>query len=159
MNWLFCTIGTLILWGTYTIFANKANLIHGDKITLLFEAAAFVVLALAVSGSSRSDFHRVTIESAVYATIMAIMSAGGFYLLLMAFNKAPERFTMIAFSTAMYPVITVIVASLILKFKPELMAEAKAMTPVQFFGVVMAITGLVLINWDSAWTAKLRALL
>ena len=158
MNWLSCSLLTLVLWGAYTIFANKANIIHGENVTMVFETIAFIVLTIAVGASSRSDFARITPRSALYASIMGIMSAGGFYFLLLAFRKAPGELTIITLITAMYPVITFLIVGILLRVKPNLIAEAKRLTPTQLFGVVMAVAGLVLVNWDPAWSLKIKVL-
>lgn len=159
MNWFLCSIVTFFLWGTYTIFANKANAIHGEKVTLVFEMVGFVLLTFLVAGTARKDFLLITTKSACYAAVMAAMSVIGFYLLLLSLRKAPDRLTVITLITSAYAVWTVIVVTAVLKFKPEWLPEAKMMTPTQCVGAALVLVGLVLVNWDPLWTEKIRKFL
>lgn len=111
MNWIVLSFLTLLLWGTYSVFANRANAVHGEMVTFLFETVAFIVIALVQFGEIRVNIGRVTMKSAIDATIMGAMSAGGFYLFLRALRLEPTRIGTIALITGLWPVITVFVSA------------------------------------------------
>src|SRR5215469_13591898 len=97
--WLAYALLTLALWGVHTLFANKANLIHGPRVTIWFEALAFLLVAL-IAAAGKSDWGYVTARSAAYAATMAALSAGGFYLLLLASRSDPGKILEITLVTA-----------------------------------------------------------
>jgi drug/metabolite transporter (DMT)-like permease len=140
MGYLPLSVITLLLWGTYTLFANRANAVHGEKVTMAFEAAAFALLAILACGSARNDFGRVTGRSAFDAACMGLMSAGGFYLLLRALRLEPTRVGTITLITGLYPVVTVFAAAL---------AGQQPLTPRSTLGALLTATGIVLVSWRS----------
>lgn len=140
MGYLPLSIVTLLLWGTYALFANRATAIHGEKVTMAFEAAAFAVLAIIACGNARSDFGRVTGRSAFDAACMGLMSAGGFYLLLKALRLEPTRVGTITLITGLYPVVTVFAAAV---------AGQQPLTARSALGAILAATGIVLVSWQS----------
>lgn len=140
MGYLSLSIVTLLLWGTYALFANRATAVHGEKVTMAFEAAAFAVLALLACGSARSDFGRVTGRSALDAACMGLMSAGGFYLLLKALRLEPTRVGTITLITGLYPIVTVFAAAI---------AGQQPLTTRSALGALLATCGIVLVSWRS----------
>lgn len=140
MGYLPLSIVTLLLWGTYALFANRATAVHGEKVTMAFEAAAFAVLAIIACGSARNDFGRVTGRSAFDAACMGLMSAGGFYLLLKALRLEPTRVGTITLITGLYPIVTVFAAAI---------AGQQPLTPRTVLGTLLAASGIVLVSWRS----------
>lgn len=137
MNWLGLSLVTLLLWGTYPIFANRANAVHGEQVTMLIESIVMSAVAVYALSGTRFDMSRVTVKSAVLASIMAAGSAVGFYLFLKAIRLAPSRVSTIALLTGLYPVITVIVASVL---------GDQVMSPKHWLGAVLATVGLILVS-------------
>lgn len=137
MDWKTASLATLLLWGVYGIFAAKAGEIHGAKVSLVFEAAAFVVLAAFVAGSSFGEFAKVTRQSFVFASLMGLFSAAGFYFLLYALGLAPENLSAIIVITGLYPVITVVINHFL----------GSHLAPHQWVGVGFGILAVVLVNW------------
>lgn len=137
MDWKTASLATLLLWGVYGIFAAKAGEIHGAKVSLVFEAAAFVVLAALVAGGSLGELTRVTRQSFMFASLMGLFSATGFYFLLYALRLAPENLSAIIVVTGLYPVITVTVSHF----------SGSHLAPHQWAGVGFGIIAVVLMNW------------
>lgn len=142
--WVVYSFLTLGLWGVHTIFANKANIVHGPRVTIWFEAIAFLGIAF-IAASRTAEWSQVTIRSAVYAAMMAALSAGGFYSLLLASRSAPGKILEITLITAMYPLITVLVVTVVRHFSAKVFAEVTPMTPIQVLGVLMSVSGLALV--------------
>ncbi len=138
MNWLGLSIVTLLLWGTYPLFANRSNAIHGEAVTMAVEALAMLVIALMGLASTRFDVSRVTTKSLTFSSVMAIGSSFGFYLFLKAIRMTPTRVGTIALITGLYPVITIVVAHF---------AGDQHMTPRHWLGAATAVVGLVLVSW------------
>jgi uncharacterized membrane protein len=139
VGWRAASFLTLALWGSYGIFASRANVIHGEKVTMAFEAAAMVLIAiasLAVYGAS--DISKITSASAMHASIMALMSAGGLYIQFYAFRHGgASNMSLIIVITGSFPVITVVLGQLMGIY----------LTTHQWIGVAMVSIGLVLVNW------------
>lgn len=137
MNWQTASLVTLLLWGVYGIFAAKAGEIHGAKVSLVFEAAAFVILAVVVAGGSLGEFAKVTRQSFAFASLMGLLSAAGFYFLLYAIGLAPQNLSVIIVITGLYPVLTVVINHFL----------GSHLTPHQWVGVGFGILAVVLVNW------------
>lgn len=138
-NWLFYSFVVLALWGTYGIFGNEATKIHGEKVSMAFEAGGMALIALfafALSSGSIGEFSKATGRSIVYASIMGLMSAGGLFLQLYALRLAPKEVGLILFITGMWPVISVITAYFL----------GSRYTGRQWCGITLAIVGLVLVG-------------
>jgi drug/metabolite transporter (DMT)-like permease len=142
--WIAYASITLGLWGAHTIFANKANIVHGPRVTIWFEAVAFLGIAF-IAATRTTEWSHVTIRSAVYAALMAALSAGGFYSLLLASRSAPDKILEITLITAMYPLITVLVVTVVRHFSVKLVAEVTPMRPIQVLGLLMSVSGLALV--------------
>lgn len=137
MSWLVLSFVTLALWGSYAIFATRANAVHGELVTLLFEAGAFVGLVLVQFSGIRSNLERMTWRSAFDATCMAAMSTIGFYLLLRALRIEPTRVGTIVLITGLYPVVTVLASAL----TGQQQLDAK-----DWLGAALATAGIVLVS-------------
>lgn len=140
MGYLPLSIVTLLLWGTYALFANRATAVHGEKVTMAFEATAFAILAILACSNARDDFGRVTGRSAFDAACMGLMSAGGFYLLLKALRLEPTRVGTITLITGLYPIVTVFAAAI---------AGQQPLTTRSALGTLLATCGIVLVSWRS----------
>jgi drug/metabolite transporter (DMT)-like permease len=136
MDWKIASIGALLCWGVYAIFGDEAGKIHGEKVSLVFEALAFVLLSLIVISGSTTDFSRVTRNSFVLASLMGLSSAIGFYLLLYALRVSPGNLSLIIVITGAYPLITVLVSYF----------RGANMCSYQWIGVIFVSIGIILIN-------------
>ncbi|MBI2633652.1 MAG: EamA family transporter [Parcubacteria group bacterium] len=138
MNWFISSLAALMLWATYGIFGAKATEVHGEKVSMIFEAIAFLLIAIiVVLSADLKDFQKITSKSFTNATLMGIASSGGFYLLLYALRLSPERMPLIILITGLYPVLTVIITHFI----------GKPLSMNQWFGIIFVAAGLILINW------------
>ena len=137
------------------VFGNKAHIVHGAKVTIVFEAVAFIILTLVIMGSNWSDFARVTLRSSFHASTMAIMSVLGFYCLLMALGRAPHQVVTITLITSLYVVVTILLTTATLRIRPEWMAEIKPMNTIQWFGSFLAVMGVGMVCWDSKWNDRI----
>jgi len=141
MNWKVASWTALALWSSYCIFGDKANKIHGARVTMIAEAlciAAVTVFALFGGSNLSSDFSKVTLKSAVFAITMGLMSAGGIYLQFTAFQnaKGTHDLALIAMITGFWPVVTVFLTALL----------GTKLTPHQWLGVALSSAGLYLVN-------------
>ncbi len=155
MNWVHFTIGALLLWGSYSIFGAKATNVHGQNVTIAFEAVVFVVLAVLVSVGNLQQYKMVTTTSAVNATIMAMMSVGGFYCLLTAIRLSPANVGMITLIPAMYPIITLLLIGVTVKHLPHFLPDAKPVAFQQVVGAIIAVSGIIIANWEKNWGDKI----
>lgn len=138
MNWFIPSLGALLLWGTYQIPCTTAGSIHGEKVNMAFETVGFILLTVIalVSSNAWSDFHKITGKSAVNGAIFALMSAGGFYLMLYALRVAPAKLPIISLISGMFPFVLVIATSF----------QGTRYTPVQWLGVALGVVALTLVN-------------
>lgn len=89
MSWIVAMMLCFILWSAYAIPGNVAEKVHGTPVNMLFETLAFVMVAILLSGKIIEGMPRVTLNSAMLASLMGIGSAVGFYLFLTALSLAP----------------------------------------------------------------------
>jgi drug/metabolite transporter (DMT)-like permease len=66
MNWKIACFVALVMWSVYGFFGERAGKVHGEKINLLFETLAFIILALVAIVSGIGDFKRVTTVMSTY---------------------------------------------------------------------------------------------
>lgn len=142
MTWIVATIITTVLWGSYSIFGEKATSVHGEKVSFIFELVGMIVIACIVFGTlgGFADFKKVTNASAVNAIIMGLMVAAGTFTLLYAMRTAPSinHFPVIIIIAGFYPILTAILSYFFLGSKLSL---------IQWTGVVLAGIALLLVNW------------
>lgn len=137
MTWLWLSLGTLGLWGTYALFATRANAVHGELVTMAFEAAAMALIVVVQLPSLAQNIGRMTVRSAFDASAMGLMSAVGFYLLMRAIRIEPTRVGTMALITGLYPVITIVVAAVL---------GQQQMDAMKWIGAALAVTGLILVS-------------
>ena len=138
MNWKIACFVALVMWSAYGFFGERAGKIHGEKINLLFETLAFIILALIAIVSGIGDFKKVTTESAVNASVMAFLSAGGFWFILYAFKAVPQQETfLVLLISGMFPVMAAVISNFLIE----------PLSIQQWLGVAMAGGGLILVSW------------
>lgn len=142
MNWVYPSIGALILWGLYSIFGDRATQVHGERITFLFEAAGMTIMALAIFffWGNLDEFKKVTYGSFLNASIMAIMTSAAAFLVLLAFRVSsnPNHVPQIVLIAGFYPVLTALFSYFLLGSRLSL---------IQWVGVALSGIALFLINW------------
>ncbi|MGC9968597.1 MAG: hypothetical protein ABSC29_02615 [Minisyncoccia bacterium] len=146
MGWLAYAILASLLFGTYNIFATKANVAHGENVTMLFESAVWIIPIATILIAARSDFQKVTLASATYATLMGVAEASGFYLMLVALRKEPGKMTTITLVIALYWIATLAYSEIIMRVKPGWIPEAIPATPKQWVAVGLVLAGVILFN-------------
>ncbi len=142
MNWLISSVATMFLWAGYSIFGDRATDVHGEKVSLVFEMGALVVLNLVIFllWGGLKDFDKVTSSSFVSGALMGLMSSGGLFFMLHALRVAPaHHFSSIVLITGLYPVLTAVIGHFFLDAK---------LSAHQWLGVGLAGLALWLINWE-----------
>lgn len=135
-QWLILSLVTLACWGTYTLFGNKANQIHGENMTMGFEGAAMMLVGLVAMIGARGDFAKVSPRSAIFATVMGLLSAIGVYLQFKAIRLEPAKVGTISLLTGMWPIVTLLVAAMI---------GQQALTLKSAVGALIVVVGLVVV--------------
>lgn len=126
------------MWSAYGFFGERSAKIHGDKMNMIFETLAFILLALFAAASGLGDFRKVTAHSAMNASVMGLLSAGGFWFVLYALKIVPQNDTaLVLLISGMFPVGAAIISNFMFE----------ALSIQQWVGVVMAGAGLILVNW------------
>lgn len=137
MDWKIASLIALGAWSLYGIFGSKAGEIHGEKVSMVFETVAFIILTTVVISSAVNDFHRITPKSFFYASLMGILSASGFYFVLYAMRLSPQNWAVIILISGMYPAMAAVIGYF----------SGTQLALHQWAGVVLATFGLVLVNW------------
>ncbi|MBU4142732.1 EamA family transporter [Patescibacteria group bacterium] len=105
MNWKIACLIAFATWSIYGFFGERAGKIHGEKINLIFETLAFILLAVVAASDAVGDFHKVTGRSAFNASMMGLLSAVGFWFMLYALKVVPQEQTGVALLiSGMFPV-------------------------------------------------------
>jgi drug/metabolite transporter (DMT)-like permease len=142
MNWLTASFITLALWSGYSIFADKATSVHGEKVSFLFEVVGMILVALCVFGfwGGLENVRKVTSTSFIHALIMGIMTSGAAFFLLWALRLAPTQneVPIIVLIGGFYPIITVVLSYFFLGSRLSL---------TQWLGVGLAGVALALVHW------------
>ncbi|MBI2064090.1 MAG: hypothetical protein HYT65_03850 [Candidatus Yanofskybacteria bacterium] len=110
MDWRIVSLGPLVMWAIYVVFGSLASNAHGEKVTMLFESAAMMIVGVAVlCVYGISDFSKVSVLSMTQASIMGLMSALGVLAQLYAFRIAPsDKQGMVAMICGMFPILAVV---------------------------------------------------
>ncbi|MCX6766791.1 MAG: EamA family transporter [Candidatus Moranbacteria bacterium] len=138
MNWKIACFAALVMWSTYGFFAERAGKIHGEKINLIFETLAFIVLALIAVASGIGDIKKITTSSAIHASVMGLLSAGGFWFILYAFKVVPQQETfLVLLISGIFPVLAAVISNFLVA----------PLSIYQWLGVAMAGGGLILVSW------------
>ncbi len=110
MDWRIVSFAPLVMWSLYVVFGSLSINIHGEKVSMSFEAGAMIVAALTILiWGGFSDFKRATFTSMTFATIMGFMSAFGVLIQLYAFRIAPvDKQGVVAMIGGLFPVLAVL---------------------------------------------------
>jgi drug/metabolite transporter (DMT)-like permease len=137
MNWKVACCIALIAWSAYGFFGERAAKVHGDKINMIFETIAFILLALIAAIGGVNDFQKVTTNSAINGSIMGLLSAGGFWFVLYALKIAPQQDTaLVLLISGMFPVGAAVISNFVIT----------PLSLMQWIGIALAGFGMVLVN-------------
>jgi drug/metabolite transporter (DMT)-like permease len=140
MSWKIACFVALVMWSAYGFFGERSAKIHGDKVNMIFETLAFIALALIAAVSGIGDFKKITINSAINASVMGLLSAGGFWFVIYALKIAPQTDTaLVLLISGMFPVGAAVISHFIPGIGP--------LSVQQWIGVAMAGGGMILVNW------------
>ena len=89
MTYTIALLACYILWSAYAIPGNLAEKVHGVQMNMLFETLAFIGVTFFLRSKIMEALPRVTVTSAIEASLMGIGSAVGFYFFLTALSLAP----------------------------------------------------------------------
>lgn len=138
MNWKIACFVALVMWSAYGFFGERAGKIHGEKVNMIFETLAFILLALIAAVSGLGDIKKVTTDSAIHASVMGLLSAGGFWFVLYAFKVVPQQETfLVLLISGMFPILAAVISNFIIA----------PLSIQQWLGVAMAGGGLILVSW------------
>lgn len=133
LGWFGLSLITLILWGVWGLF-GKLALNNLDWRTVYLVAgigAIFVYLIFYAAVKPSLSFN----TSSYYALVAGALGVGGTLTYYLALNQG--KVSVVVPLTALYPVITVILATTVLNEK---------LTFYQGFGVLLAIMAIILIS-------------
>jgi drug/metabolite transporter (DMT)-like permease len=137
MNWKVACSIALVAWSVYGFFGERAAKVHGDKINMIFETLAFILLALIAAIGGINDFQKVTTNSAINASVMGLLSAGGFWFVLYALKIAPQQdIALVLLISGMFPIGAAVISHFI----------ASPLSLLQWAGVALAGVGMVMVN-------------
>ncbi len=137
MNWKVACLIAFAMWSVYGFFGERAAKVHGEKVNMIFETLAFIALSLMVAMGRIKDFGKVTATSALQASAMGLLSAGGFYFVLYAMRVAHQQDTaLILLISGMFPVGAAVISNFIIS----------PLSITQWAGVALASIGMVLVN-------------
>jgi len=138
MDWRVLAFLCALMYGIGTFCVAKATPIHGPKIAAFLQVVGYVIL-LAVMRFGMSDLERVTKTSFAYGAAAAALFVTGSYFIFMGVSVSPERTALIeAIATT-----GLVFAALAIHF------FIGAMTPLQWGGMLLVLSGVVLIHLAS----------
>lgn len=133
-DWLIFSLLALLLWGLWGFFPKLASNYISSKSFLIYDiigTVAIGVIVLFVTGF-KLETHNLGITYGILAGI-----AGTLGLLFFLFAISKGKVSIIAPLTALYPVVTILLAFLILK---------EPITLKQGIGIVLALVSILLLS-------------
>lgn len=141
MTWVTAALLCFLLWGISSYFGVKATKIHGENVSIAFQAAAYIIISAIASFAGRGDFKKITFASSICASLMALTSVLGLYFLFLAFRLAPPASESIAVViSGSYPLLNLLIVWL----------AGTRITSAQWLGVAAVTFGFALINSKSS---------
>lgn len=134
INWLILSIIALVLWGIWGFFAKLAsNYLNWKQVYVIVGFTAFLVY-LSFYFWFRPEI-KIGQQGFIYALLTGIFGPLGGIAFYSAISQG--KISLILPLTALYPIITIILAFLILQ---------ERITLLQGLGIIFAITSLVLLS-------------
>ncbi len=133
-DWLFFAIIALLLWGLWGLFPKIASNYIGPKSVWIYEGIGVAVLAAIVlfSIGFKPEVHT---KGIVFGILGGFAGAVGGLFFLYALSRG--KASIVVPLTALYPLITVLLASVILK---------EPITLKQGIGIALALAAMVLLS-------------
>lgn len=133
-GWFVFAAIALLLWGWWGFFPKLATNYINPKSVLIYQAIGMVIIAILVLFLVRfkPEIHTKGITFAILSGIAGALG-GLFFLFAISRGKA----SVIVPATALYPLVTIILAFLILK---------EPITLKQGIGIILALTAMVLLS-------------
>lgn len=137
-NWLPLAILVIIIFAVSPILNNRAIEIHGPTINLVIINVIFFVLGLFwFMLAGWQDILLVSKKSLILTSIAGIGSFVGIAMLFSAYKVAPKELSVITITVSF----SVVVLAIINHFLGD------KLTAHQWLGAVIALLGIVLVNW------------
>ncbi len=133
-NWFIFSLITLFLWGFWGFFSKLAVNYINPKSALIFQSIGnFIVLIfLLLSMNFKPEIH---LKGIMFTLLAGISASLGFLFFLLSVTK--NKVSIIMPITALYPIITIILALFILK---------EPITLKQAIGIMLAIISMALLS-------------
>ena len=134
-GWLFNSISALFCFGLWAFLPKLSVKYISPKSALIYEVMGGVLVAMIVWGSVSKglDYDLRGIAPAFFTGVVG-------YLGMLFFLNAVSlgKVSVIAALTSVYPVLTIILAVILLK---------ESISYIQYFGIFLAITGVLLLSY------------
>lgn len=132
-QWLLPTFGAFVLWGLWSFIPKITTRFVTPKSAILFEVAGGIIVAIVVlvSVKFKPDIHPI---GATMALITGMLGFSGALLFLYAASKGP--ISLVSILSALYPVITVLLAVIFLK---------EVISLKQWLGIALGLASMILI--------------
>jgi transporter family protein len=132
-QWLLPTFGAFVLWGLWSFIPKITTRFVTPKSAILFEVAGGIIVAIVVlvSAKFKPDIHPI---GATLALITGMLGFSGALLFLYAASKGP--ISLVSILSALYPVITVLLAVIFLK---------EVISLKQWLGIALGLASMILI--------------
>jgi transporter family protein len=134
-GWLLNSLMALVCFGLWGFFPKIAVRYISPKSALIYEVMGGVLVA-AVTWFSMSKGMEHDLRGVTPAFITGIVGYLGMFFFLHAVDLG--KVSVVASLTAVYPVVTILLAAIILK---------EQITHIQYVGIFMAMTGVILISY------------
>lgn len=134
--WLGNALAALLCWGLWAFFPKLALRTISPATSVFYESVGVMLTGIAVAGllgpRLSADFHGI-----MYALLTGVIGTIGLYFFFTAVKTGP--ISVISSLTAMYPVVTVTLAVVVLH---------ESIKPRQAAGIILAIAAAVLLSWN-----------
>lgn len=134
-RWVWFSIVAALSWGAWALFSKLATLEVPAKTTQFFSNLGMIPVAAAFV-ASRAYHWEKNAKGILYSLAGGGLSAAGIVALLAAFRSGGNT-PVITVTTGLYPMITVVLAVLILR---------ERLTPVQMAGLGLAAVAMVIFS-------------
>lgn len=133
-GWILPTFGALALWGFWGFIPKLTTDYLNPRSAVVYEVVGGLLLAFIVLASSKFqlEFHPT---GSAFAVITGMLGLLGAFCFLLAVSKGPV--TLVATVSALYPVVSVLLAILILH---------ESLTFRQGVGLAMAVLAMILVT-------------
>lgn len=134
-DWLAFAVLAFLLWGFWGFFPKLASRYMGARSLVIYEALGILLVALPILlfMGFRVEYHPV---GTVFGLLVGVTAALGSLFFFLALRKG--LVSVVAPFTALYPLVTVLLAVFILK---------EPLTMQQGVGIFLALVSVLLLSW------------